>query len=1066
MVREDSRKEFSSAIRAVAPAPGKQRERFVGSMTTEDPGGAAKRHGEVVFNHVLASANDGGKSMKRFVLFATMSLALLLAVNAVAAGDRTFQLTEGGRGMLYGGSDMGKAARDTTWLLGGPAAYTGKFQDASGNANWQGWTHVDYTFSGEQRWNVSTFHSPTGTQAMWCGKTFPAPCLEGYGNGWHENLVFTYTVANAAVNTVARLQCVYSWDTEVGYDYFRIQQNRGGTWETVIEHDGVGTANFDQNITFTPSDYVGPSGNQLELRFQGFSDGAYSDEDGGCSSGLAQVDNIRVTIGANVWYDDMEDGQIHNWHQVFDVAVGDYAKIWSGLQDVDPCVVNSSPQVAFVDDGVVVPGTGGTPCQSWCYGPGGYIVNNTGGLVGPASHLDNLLISPVLNWPAGNDGAILTYDVYRHEDIIVHNTAGIFYQWHVRSINENDPGHPALDAAAWQDRNHVYYGRSYLSDIEPVTDLLVPGRTKVQIGLRCIEYGWVWNYDGTDGTPAPYFDNVAFKVFPFNTPSIAFREIDLPNDNFPERGDIDLVNLANNWVRFDMSRNISPATHQRNDPGDSVFVDIGLPRAGSVLNNMPKLVVKMKANPLFNGVRVLPAGFTNTAGIIDGFVYGDSTHSANGSLVANRYNFDLPDSNFFFPGDVIHYYIEAKDNLNGNVGTATLPGDISNIGDFDSYLPYGYQSSFIVHALPTLYNAAGQQPRILFWNDFANRGGENEWYAALNNLGYNAGSDYDIYYTMGPSSGVGNGLGGRATPQTIGGYNTLLYTSGDLGTLTLGNNDYASDPSNDIGVLTNWFGQGGKKAFMTGDDLVASLTTTGAGLAFMNSYFSVRFVNGNILPLINNQTAPRVQPVAGNSVFTTPDEWIAFGGCLSINDFDAIETNGTAQRLARFLNPGGSQAYTYAAATRYVGQADVILMPYDFMYIYNPANYTPSVPGYNVRTEIMRDILIGFGHIPHGTVIDVPDGGMVFGVSNFPNPFNPTTEIKMTLPNPGHVSLKVFNVRGELVRTLVNGELAAGPQSIMWNGTNDSGSGVASGVYFYETKYNGETLINKMALVK
>jgi flagellar hook assembly protein FlgD len=99
-------------------------------------------------------------------------------------------------------------------------------------------------------------------------------------------------------------------------------------------------------------------------------------------------------------------------------------------------------------------------------------------------------------------------------------------------------------------------------------------------------------------------------------------------------------------------------------------------------------------------------------------------------------------------------------------------------------------------------------------------------------------------------------------------------------------------------------------------------------------------------------------------------------------------------------------------------------------------------------------------------VIDVPDGDLVFGVSNYPNPFNPTTEIKMTLPQAGRVSLKVFNVRGELVRTLVDGEMSAGVQRITWNGTSDAGRQVASGVYFYETRYNGETTIKKMALVK
>ncbi len=1006
--------------------------------------------------------------MRRRIILASLSLVLILAYNTMASEPR-YQQTDGDKGMLYGGSGTAKAARDTTFLLGGPAAYTGKFEDQFAVPSWHGWTHTDATNLATQRWNVSSFRVPAGggNLAMWCGQEdYPNACTDGYGNDWNESLVFTYTVANPDVNTTVRLQCIYNFDTEEGFDYFRIQQNRGGIWENIIQHSGLGTASFDQNITYTPDDYVGPAGDVIELRFLGVSDGAWSDED--ClldTQGLAQVDNIRVTIGGDVFYEDHEDGDNDYWEQVFPVAVGDFAKIWANLGDADPCVTNLSPQVAFIDDGIVVPGTGGTPCVTWCYGPGGYVVNNTGGLAGgPDDHINNLILSPVLEWPAGNDGAILTFTVYRHEEAVPGISPGIYYQWHVRSaVNPAD-----LPYAAWQDRNFVYRGGpDYIRNNFPVTDLLEPGRTVVQIGLRCIEYGWVFGIEGVDGTPAPYFDNVVLRVYPAGGPAMSARDIDLANDSFPERGDIDLTNLANNWVRFDMARSISQDAHLRNDPGDSIFVDIGLPRAGSVLNEMPKLVVKMKANPLFNGVRVLPPGFTLNAGIIDGFVYGDSTRQPNGTVVADRYNFDLPDSNFFFPGDVIHYYIEASDNLNGDIGTTTLPADISDVGDFDGVSPYEANSTFIVRALPTLFDVAGNQPEILFWNDFANRGGEDEWYFALNNLGYNEHVDYDVYYTNGPTSGVGNGLGGRATSQTMGGYNTLLYTAGDLSVYTIANGDFASDPSNDIGVLNNWFASGDKSAFMTGDDLVFSLNNSGGGaLAFAEAYLSASLVNNNLLPLINNQTAPMVRPIVGNSVFTTPDEWVAYGGCPIVNDFDAIEANGAAERIAQFMTPSGNPGYSYAAGLRYTNVGDVILLPYDFSFIYNTPDYVPSQPGYSVRTEVLRDVLIEFGHIPGGTVIDVPPSGLVFGVTSYPNPFNPKTEIALTLPQPGVVSLKIYNVRGELVRTLIHGELAAGVQKVEWNGTSDAGRPVASGVYFYETRYNGETTINKVALVR
>ncbi|NNE09780.1 MAG: hypothetical protein HKN20_14565, partial [Gemmatimonadetes bacterium] len=65
-----------------------------------------------------------------------------------------------------------------------------------------------------------------------------------------------------------------------------------------------------------------------------------------------------------------------------------------------------------------------------------------------------------------------------------------------------------------------------------------------------------------------------------------------------------------------------------------------------------------------------------------------------------------------------------------------------------------------------------------------------------------------------------------------------------------------------------------------------------------------------------------------------------------------------------------------------------------------------------------------------------------------PNPFNPTTRLRIELPEAADVRWELYDVRGRLVRTLVKGSLAAGPHERIWNGTNESGAPVASGVYF------------------
>ena len=85
---------------------------------------------------------------------------------------------------------------------------------------------------------------------------------------------------------------------------------------------------------------------------------------------------------------------------------------------------------------------------------------------------------------------------------------------------------------------------------------------------------------------------------------------------------------------------------------------------------------------------------------------------------------------------------------------------------------------------------------------------------------------------------------------------------------------------------------------------------------------------------------------------------------------------------------------------------------------------------------------------------------------NVPNPFNPRTEIVFSLPRDGRASLKVFDVAGRLVRTLIDGDLTAGEHVAVWNGETDAGGRAASGVYFYRVDAGGESSTRKMMLVK
>lgn len=85
---------------------------------------------------------------------------------------------------------------------------------------------------------------------------------------------------------------------------------------------------------------------------------------------------------------------------------------------------------------------------------------------------------------------------------------------------------------------------------------------------------------------------------------------------------------------------------------------------------------------------------------------------------------------------------------------------------------------------------------------------------------------------------------------------------------------------------------------------------------------------------------------------------------------------------------------------------------------------------------------------------------------NHPNPFNPETTITFALKNAGDVSLTVYNIKGEKVRTLVNGTYEASEHTVVWNGKDDRGNDVGSGIYFYKMDTADYTSTRKMILLK
>ncbi|NIW68183.1 T9SS type A sorting domain-containing protein [candidate division KSB1 bacterium] len=85
---------------------------------------------------------------------------------------------------------------------------------------------------------------------------------------------------------------------------------------------------------------------------------------------------------------------------------------------------------------------------------------------------------------------------------------------------------------------------------------------------------------------------------------------------------------------------------------------------------------------------------------------------------------------------------------------------------------------------------------------------------------------------------------------------------------------------------------------------------------------------------------------------------------------------------------------------------------------------------------------------------------------NYPNPFNPSTEIRFELPVERHVNLIIYNVLGRKIKTLVDEVKEAGSHSVTWDGTDENGQPVPSGVYFYRFDAGMVSGTKKMILMR
>lgn len=253
----------------------------------------------------------------------------------------------------------------------------------------------------------------------------------------------------------------------------------------------------------------------------------------------------------------------------------------------------------------------------------------------------------------------------------------------------------------------------------------------------------------------------------------------------------------------------------------------------------------------------------------------------------------------------------------------------------------------------------------------------------------------------------------------------------------------------------NIFRSGNHVNYSEGTDLTVEGTVT-----HFNGKLEVS--TPNIVFVVNSTGNPVPEPVV-----ITPDQLDSetYEGMLVIVtnvDFDASGT---------FTITGSGVNYFFNNDTDLVVRIDIDT---------DDINGTPIPEGaVNVRGIVAQfdqtsAYLDSFQLMPRrladiNVIVDVVDGPAPreFRLSqNFPNPFNPTTTIAYELANSAHVTLKVYNLLGQEVRSLFEGRREAGAYTSVWDGRDEAGRAMASGIYFYRLNTSGFVRTRKMVLVK
>ncbi|MFC1513868.1 aryl-sulfate sulfotransferase [candidate division KSB1 bacterium] len=224
----------------------------------------------------------------------------------------------------------------------------------------------------------------------------------------------------------------------------------------------------------------------------------------------------------------------------------------------------------------------------------------------------------------------------------------------------------------------------------------------------------------------------------------------------------------------------------------------------------------------------------------------------------------------------------------------------------------------------------------------------------------------------------------------------------------------------------------------------------------------------NINNTYDRQPSSIFGPVDQSWIFTAPVKADFFSGFISgvqrLPNGNTLICEGASGHLFEVTNEG-EIVWEYINPVSEYGPQQQGTVITSGNQVFRCYRYAPDFPAFENKLIIASDPLEEFNFI---TSIDgnnsLPANFLLH--QNYPNPFNPVTNIKFDLVRSEIVNLVIFNSIGEEVKTIVNQVLTTGAHVYSWNGTDNSGSKVSSGVYFYRLSAGNQTSLKRMIYMK